>query len=152
MAGLISTWAKSPNLKDKDVLIVSECLERIYPAAYEKISAGKEVLTACPEANEVVYGKLASILKSVKPRSITVLTVECSPHCYLLHAAVNEAFYITGSKIPHKHFICFEGELKEISPDAVRLARYLHLVDELLKKDKSVLEKLKKYSLECAAE
>ncbi|MEM3326618.1 MAG: 4Fe-4S ferredoxin, partial [Thermoproteus sp.] len=98
-----------------------------------------------------LYGKMARMFKSSRPRSLTVVSIEGSPHCLLLHASANEAEYILGGKIPKRHFVVVDGrELREISPDAVRVARYLHIVDELIKKRPEVLEELKKHSLEYA--
>lgn len=149
MAKLIETFAKADYLKGKEVLIASECLERMHPEVFKKFAKGREVLTSCPEAEIPSYGKIASMLKSVPPKKIIVLTAECSPHCFTLHASVNEAFYITGSKIPKEHYVCINGEIKKISANAIRISRYLHLVEELINKNPEVLDKLKKYSLEC---
>jgi len=99
-----------------------------------------------------LYGKIASMIRSVKPRSVTVVSIDGSPHCFQLHAAVNEAEYILGERINKKHYVLVDGkELYEISPDAVRVARYLHLVDKLIREKPEVLQELKKYSLEYKA-
>ncbi len=106
----------------------------------------------CPEQeNPAVYGKIASVIRSSKPRSITVVTVDGSPHCFTLHAAVNEAFYILGEKIveERKHYVVVDGkELVEIHPDAIRLARYLSIMTRIVKEHPEYLEELKKHSLE----
>lgn len=151
---LLETWAKAPFLKDADVLIVSECLKHIYPEVTTEFSKGRAVLTVCPEAeqNATIYGKLASMIRSSPPKTITVLTVECSPHCYLLHAAVNEAIYIADSGIPVSHFVCLNGEVMEVSNDAIRLARYLHLVQKALDDAPQLWERLAELSLEQQAE
>jgi hypothetical protein len=151
---LLQTWAKAPFLKDADVLIVSECLKPIYPEVAEKFSEGRAVLTVCPEAeqNAIIYGKLASMIRSSPPKTITVLTVECSPHCYLLHAAVNEAIYIADSNIPVSHFVCLNGETIQVSNEAIRMARYLHLVEKALCDNPQLREKLAGLSLEQQAE
>jgi hypothetical protein len=39
-------------------------------------------------------------------------------------------------------------DLVKISPDTVRIARYLHIVNDLLKKNSEVLSDLMKHSLE----
>ncbi len=137
-------------LKGADILIASACLPYVSPKLFEELSKDKVVLLACPEReNPTHYGKIASIIRSSKPRRITVVTVDGSPHCFTLHASVNEAEYILGEKVEKKHYVVVNAkELKEISPDAVRVARYLHLVDELLKEKPEVLEKLRKLSLE----
>jgi len=145
-----SIWVKTPILKGSDILIVSACLPYVNPKLFEELSKDKVVLFACPEReNPTHYGKIASIIRSSKPRSITVVTVDGSPHCFTLHASVNEAEYILGEKVEKKHYVVVNAkELKEISPNAVRVARYLHLVDELLREKPEVLEKLRKLSLE----
>ena len=145
-----STWVKTPKLRGSDILIASACLKIVNSEILEKLGKGKIVLFACPERESpALYGKIASIIRSSKPRSVTVVTVDGSPHCFQLHAAVNEAEYILGERIERKHYVVVDGkELKEISPDAVRVARYLHIVDELIKRNPWVFEELKKHSLE----
>jgi len=151
---LLETWAKAPFLKDANLLIMGECLKHIYPEVAREFSSGRAVLTVCPEAeqNAIIYGKLASMIRSSPPKTITVLTVECSPHCYLLHAAVNEAIYIADSGIPVSHFVCLNGEAIEVSNEAVRLARYLHLVQRALDDAPQLRERLAELSLEQQAE
>jgi hypothetical protein len=145
-----STWVKTPLLKGRDLVIASACLRFINNDVLEKLGRDKVVLFACPEREHpALYGKIASIIRSSKPRTITVVTVDGSPHCFQLHAAVNEAEYILGEKIDKKHYVVVDGkELHEISPDAVRVARYLHLVERLVKENPKILEELKKHSLE----
>ncbi|MDK6028180.1 4Fe-4S ferredoxin [Ignisphaera sp. 4213-co] len=129
---------------------MSACLKIINNSFVEELAKGKVVLYACPEREHpALYGKIASIIRSSKPRSVTVVTVDGSPHCFQLHAAVNEAEYILGEKINKKHYVVVDGEkVVEISPDAVRVARYLHLVNKLIKSNNDVLEELKQHSLE----
>lgn len=143
-------WVKTPILKGTDLLLSSACLPHVNPELFDKISKDKVVLLACPEReNPALYGKIASIIRSSKPRSITVVTIDGSPHCLMLHASVNEAEYVLGERINKRHFVVINAkELREISPNAIRVARYLHLVDELLKERPEVLERLRKLSLE----
>jgi hypothetical protein len=105
---------------------------------------------ACPEKeSSAYYGKIASIIRSCRPRSLTIVTVDGSPHCIALQASVNEAEYILGEKIEKKHYIVINGQhLVEISSNSVRVARYLHLVDELIKRSPDILKKLEELSLE----
>lgn len=147
---LWSTWVKAPPLKEADVVVAAACLKFVNPKLYEEVVRGKVALLACPEREHpALYGKIASMFKSSRPRSLTVVSIEGSPHCFLLHASANEAEYVLGLKIPKRHFVVVDGrELREISPDAVRVARYLHIVDELIKKRPEALEDLKKHSLE----
>ncbi|MEM3980735.1 MAG: 4Fe-4S ferredoxin [Ignisphaera sp.] len=145
-----STWVKTPALKDNDLLIASACLPIVNPTLFQEISRGKFVLLACPEKEPAAYyGKIASIIQSTKPRSITIVTIDGSPHCFALQASINEAEYILGTKINRKHYVIIDGsEIKEISPNAIRIARYLHIVDEMLKKSPDELKKLEYLSLE----
>ncbi|MEM1559996.1 MAG: 4Fe-4S ferredoxin [Ignisphaera sp.] len=145
-----STWVKTPALKGKDLLIASACLPIVNPTLFQEISRDKFILLACPEKEPTAYyGKIASIIRSTEPRSITVVTIDGSPHCFALQASVNEAEYILSTKINKKHFVVVNGiEIREISPNTIRVARYLHLVDNMLKKVPNELKKLEYLSLE----
>jgi len=145
-----SIWAKAPILKNKDIVIASACLRFINNEVLERVGKDKVVLFACPEQEHpALYGKIASMIKSSEPRSVTVITIDGSPHCLQLHAAVNEAEYILGRKLDKRHYVVVDGkELYEISSNAVRVARYLHLVEKLIRKDPDILTELEKHSLE----
>lgn len=147
---LWSIWVKTPVLKDSDILVASACLPLVNPKLFKELSRNRVILLACPERESPAhYGKLASIIRSSRPRSITVVTIDGSPHCLTLHASANEAEYILGEKIPKKHYVVVNSsELKEISPDSIRVARYLSLVDELIKEKPEILEKLMEFSME----
>lgn len=143
---LLETWAKAPFLNKADVLIIGECIRNIYPKIYQKFATDKIILTACPETEQPIFGKLASMLTSTKPKSITILTIDCSPHCYTLHAAINEAYYITKSDVPRSHYAILNGKINKISPEAIRLGRYLTLCQKAI--SAKIIKELKKYSLE----
>ncbi|RLE53545.1 MAG: 4Fe-4S ferredoxin [Candidatus Methanomethylicota archaeon] len=147
---LLRVWVKAPILKKADLLIIGECAQIVNPKVVEELGKGKVVLTYCPEGEgQLAYGKIASIIRASKPSSITVLTVDGSPHCLLVHAAVNEAIFEVGEKIKQKHYVLVNGEkLAEISPDAIRVARYLSLVQKLIDKNPEILKELEKLSLE----
>ena len=145
-----SIWVKAPILHDKDLLIASACLPYVNPELFRKLAEGKTVLLACPERESPAhYGKIANIIRSSRPRSITIVTIDGSPHCFMLHASVNSAEYILGEKVRKKHYVVVNGEeLVEINPDAVRVARYLHIVSKLVKEHPEVLQMLENVSLE----
>lgn len=147
---LWSVWVKTLKLNNSDILIASACLPHVNGELFEKLSNGKQVLFACPERESAAYyGKIASIIKSSRPKTITVATIDGSPHCFQLHAAVNEAVYIAGEDIVKKHYVIVDGEkLVEISPNSIRVARYLHLVEKLISMYPEILDELKKHSLE----
>ena len=149
---LLNTWVKSPVLKGADLLIASACLPSINEELFQEISEGKVVLLACPEEESPIhYGKIATIIRSSQPRTVTVVTIEGSPHCFTLHASVNLAEYLLGTKLSKKHYVVVDGEeLVEISDNAVRLARYLSIVNKVLKQHPELLDELGKHSLEYA--
>jgi len=152
---LLETWVKHPALCGTEILIISECLGTVWPMLAQEFSRGRTTLTICPEAeiSAHVTGKLASIIRSSSPRAITVLTVAGSPHCSLLHALVNEAIYLAKAySLPIQHFAVVEGKLHPISSAAIRVARYLNLVEKLVQARPEVLDELEKLSLEQRAE
>ncbi len=147
-----STWVKTPYIREehKEWLIASACLPIVAPHIFEGLSKDRAILLACPEREPPThYGKIASMIRSCQPEKIVVATIEGSPHCFTLHASVNEAEYILGERVNRDHYVILDGkELKRIDTRAVRVARYLHLVDRLLKENPTVLEELASYSLE----
>jgi len=147
---LWSTWVKAPVLENSDILIVSACLPVVNPKLFTQLSQGRTVLLACPERESPThYGKIASIIRSSKPRRITIVTIDGSPHCFTLHASANEAEYILGEKVNKEHFVVVNGkELVRVSPNAVRAARYLSLISEIIERDPGVLKKLETLSKE----
>ncbi|WP_069807794.1 4Fe-4S ferredoxin [Vulcanisaeta thermophila] len=149
-AWLWSTWVKAQPINNADVVIVAACLRFVNPRIYEEVTKGKVVLLACPEREHAaLYGKIASMFRSSRPRSLTIVSIDGSPHCALLHASANEAEYILNEDIPKRHFVVVDGkELREISPDAVRVARYLSIVDNLIKENPHALNELARHSLE----
>ena len=145
-----STWAKAPFIEGQEVLVVSACLPRVNARLFEELSQGRVVLFACPERESgAYYGKIASMIRSTRPRKIVVVTIDGSPHCFALQAAVNEAEYILGEKIEREHYVVIDGvELKRISANTIRVARYLSIVDEIVKIHPEILRELEKHSKE----
>lgn len=149
---LLSTWVKDRELSGSELLIASACLPFVNPGVFEELSRGKVVLLACPEREgSMHYGKIASMIRSSRPRRITVATIDGSPHCFTLHASVNEAEYILGESVDREHYVVVGGEkLVRVRPDAVRVARYLSLVEKLLSENPRVLRELESLSREYA--
>ncbi|MEM1546265.1 MAG: 4Fe-4S ferredoxin [Candidatus Methanomethylicia archaeon] len=147
---LLKIWVKTSQLHNADIVIFGECVRFINSEIFEKLSRNHVVLTYCPEAEgSLSYGKIASIIRSSKPKSIRIVTIDGSPHCFTLHTALNEALYILNEDIDREHYVLVDGkDLVKISPDTVRIARYLHIVDDLLKKNPEALSDLIGHSLE----
>jgi len=111
---------------------------------------GRVVLTSCPEAENVglIFGKTATILACSHPEDVTVLTIDGSPHCFALHAALNQALFVTGEKTPTRHLVIADGRAQEISAESIRVSRYLHLVQQCIRRHPKILQELSSHSLE----
>jgi len=145
---LVKIWPKAPFLRDRALLIAGVCVKHLNPVLWERLREGKVVLLSCPENDSLVYGKIASVIRSASPKSVTVVTVDGSPHCFLLQAAVNEAEYIVGEKLEKEHYVLVNGEeLVRVDPDSVRVARYLSIVKKIVNEE--ALRELEERSLEC---
>jgi len=147
---LWSVWVKAPILKVKKLYITSACLPYVNRELFNKIAGDGTVLLACPEREPPThYGKIASIIRSCEPDEVIVITIDGSPHCLTLQASVNEAEYILGRRVNKRHYVVVDSkELIEVSPNAIRVARYLHIVNNLIRGNNYVEEELRRHSLE----
>ena len=147
---LLETWVKAPFLKGSSLLVVGECVQTTFPDAYKRFEEGRAVLTSCPETENhgSIISKLATILVCAKPKDVTVLTVDGSPHCFALHAALSQALFLTNAKTPSHYYVIVNGKALEVSPESVRVGRYLHLVQRCVESCPEVLEELSRHSLE----
>jgi len=80
--------------------------------------------------------KLATILKTAKPKDVRVLTIDGSPHCLQLHFVVEQAKNIARSDAKVAHYTIVHGKPFQISPEAVRTARHLPQIEKLLNQRK----------------
>ncbi|RLF05279.1 MAG: 4Fe-4S ferredoxin [Thermoprotei archaeon] len=133
---LMAVSVTSPHLKGKDILIYSSCLPVEHPKIFEEAAKGKTPLSICmsEEHLDKVGFKIATIISYANPSSITILTMDGSPHCTQLHTIAEQAKRITQSNIKITHLIVEKGALKEASSQAVYLSRHLSKIEELLKK------------------
>ncbi len=124
---------QDPSLKEKDLLIYGSCIENVHPQILDRLSEGKTALHICLEAEHVslAEAKLLHIITYSKPKSVTVLTMDGSPHCVQLHFAVEQLRKAV--EIPIRHLVIEKGEVFEVSPEAVRAARHLSEVEKLLR-------------------
>lgn len=66
---------------------------------------------------------------------------------------MNEAIYLVGAyDLPARHLVAVEGKIHEVSTEAIRVSRYLHLGEEVVWVHPEVVEKLRGLSLEHRAE
>ena len=133
---LLSLNAASRLLREKrKLLIYGKCVEVERPGLIEKLSEGRVAVWACPERDHinVIALKVASILARVDLEEMAVVTVDGSPHCVQLHHAVEEAIKVAKSELSARHLVCHGDEIIEVSPRAVKAARYLSKVERLLR-------------------
>jgi hypothetical protein len=118
------------------LLVYGSCIFNEYPDILSRFSEGHVALGVCLEAEHlnVVALKLASIFARVDLEEVVVLTVDGSPHCIQLHHAVEEARKVTGRQVNVRHFVIKGGEALEVSPEAVKVARFLSKIQRLLSK------------------
>ena len=147
---LLGIWVKAPILKNSTLVIVSKCLKWVNPEIYDEFSKMGVVLENCPEQEGALsYGKIASIIRTNKPKKVVIVTIDGSPHCLTLQAALNEAAYILGERVEREHYVVVDAEkVVKISPEAIRVARYLSLVQKLIDEKPEILEDLKRLSRE----
>jgi hypothetical protein len=147
---LLETYVKSSFLRQASILIVGECIQHTFPYIYKRFAKGRVVLTSCPETENagLIMGKTATILACSNPKEVVVLTVDGSPYCFHLHAAVNQAIFITKTKALSRHIVVVEGDIREVSAESVRVGRYLHLVQRCIHEYPKILRELNRYSLE----
>jgi hypothetical protein len=136
---LLSTSVTSDELRKKRLLIYGSCLKKEAPKLLAKLSKGKTLLHVCLEEvhMNVVGFKLATILKVSEPKSVTVLTFDGSPHCLQLHFAVEQAKDVVEFPVEVTHYVIEKGQLRRISPPAVKVARHLSRIQSLMDKGRA---------------
>ncbi len=125
--------------KEKGKLLIhGECIKDMWPQFFEKFSEDHFPAAVCLEAEHMnmVAFKLATIIKNIKPKEVTVLTVDGSPHCVQLHMMVEEVRKIVENLSPHtnyKYYVVNKGELIEIPRECIKTSRYLSKIKKLIK-------------------
>lgn len=127
---LLETNVGSKMVQGKDLLLYSVCIKNEHPEIFKEFSKGRTSLWVELEHINMLVYKIATMLKlSEPPKTISVLTVDGSPHCIQLHYAVDDAKKISGSKIEVRHFVLAKGAVKEVSAQTVKKSRYLGKIE-----------------------
>ena len=101
----------APYLKNADLLLAADCVPVAVPDFHARYLKNKPVIIACPklEDNEPQIEKLADILRTAQPASLTVLRMEV-PCCGGLVRVAEEAIRRAGLNTPmHVEIISVEG-------------------------------------------
>ncbi|ADG90596.1 hypothetical protein [Thermosphaera aggregans] len=132
---LLDSNAKNKCLREKrKMLIFSRCIEKEHPEALNRFIGEYCLFSACPEAEHVnMLGfKLAGILARGSYDEVAVLTIDGSMHCAQLQWMVEEVFKICKPTCRRKHMVLVEGEVREVSPEAVKKSRYMFKIEKLI--------------------
>ena len=132
---LMSVSVTSLLLRGKDLLIYSKCLPTEHPEVFEEAVKEKAALAVCmsEEHLDKVGFKVATIIAYAKPSSITILTMDGSPHCTQLHVVAEQAKRIAQADVRIRHLVVERGTLMEVSSQAVYLSRHLSKIEGLLR-------------------
>lgn len=149
-SGLLQTWVKNKDMHNADFVIVGSCLQdKVINPIIATIDK-PIVLTVCLEEHHqnVITSKLATMMKTNKPKSILVFTQDGSPHCVSLHTLAERAAWIANYSIPIQHIVIVNEKTQRISKESVAFSRYLHIIEEYLAIDPQASNKLKNQSIE----
>jgi len=127
----MSTNAKGSLIRDRELLLVGTCVAKEHPELLKNFE-GYTVLEFCPEQEHInmAFYKLTAMMSVA--RSLTVLTVDGSPHCVQLHYIADEVQRYSRTNFPVRHFVLHNGKLVEISQDAVKTSRYLRKIQNII--------------------
>jgi ferredoxin len=89
---------QAPFLQGADLLLLADCTATCYPDLHQKLLPGKAVAMACPKLDdaEAHITKLAAVLETAKPKSLTVAIMEvpcCRGLVHIAQQAVKQASY-----------------------------------------------------------
>ncbi len=125
----------------RTLVILGRCIETEKPWALEGLrrllGGDYAVLTACPEAEHInmIGFKLAGILARLPGiEEVVVLTTDGSMHCIQLHYVVEELEKIMPGRFRRRHLVATREGLVEVSPEAVKVSRFLSRVEKMLGK------------------
>lgn len=131
---LLSTSVTSRRLRDVDLLVYSKCIEVESPEFLREISQNRLSLSVCMERvhMNIVGFKLLNMTRSSGVKSLTILTLDGSPHCIQLHYIGEHIKRALRDELPIKHFVIEKGKIFEIPLKVVRLSRHLSECNGLL--------------------
>ena len=136
MKEFMSTNVCSREIREKrKVLIYGSCIKEEYPEILEKFREKYVLLSVCLEKEHMnmVGFKLLGMMKRSRPEEIVVLTVDGSPHCVQLHFTIEECSKILEEfKERIVHLVIENGKIRKISPETVKICRYLTKVERIL--------------------
>ena len=126
---LMSTNAKGKNIRGKKLLLYGSCLDE--NPQYLKGFKDYTKLSFCPEKEHInmAFYKLMAMMSVAE--ELVVITTDGSPHCVQLHYIADEVLRYSSKKFPLKHYVVNGGKIVEVSPEDVKISRYLSKIKKL---------------------
>jgi hypothetical protein len=135
---LMSTNVGDSRIREKGrVLLVGSCIPRKHPEIVQEFidrNNGFFALRVCLEEihmNQAGF-KIGSIISYSNVKTVTVLTVDGSPHCVQLHFVIEDIKRHFQPDVNVEHFVVEKGVLHEISSEAVKRARHLSQIQMMI--------------------
>ena len=128
---LLSIDMGSKEFSNKGILLYGKCVAMQFEKILKMLSKDNILLAACLQEHHMdnLGFKLSTLLRYQPINAITVLTIDGSPHCVQMHFLAEQAKTLTGKDLSVRHFVIEEGELCEITSDAVKKARHLSHIE-----------------------
>ena len=120
--------------KSKKLLVVGSCVQQEHPKILEEYAQDRVCLHVCLETHHMNMAetKLACMVKIHQPTELLILTVDGSPHCFQLHVIAEDLRRYFNLDTVVKHLVIERGKVHSIDGVAVKTARHLHKVQQLL--------------------
>jgi len=121
------------------LLLVGSCMMSRYPEIVEEYVDRKEgyaILQVCLEETHVNQAgfKIGSIVRYSNLEEVVALTVDGSPHCVQIHFVIEDIKRHFTPDVETDHYVVERGQVHQISSKAVKRARHLSKIQEMLDK------------------
>jgi len=118
----------------KRFLLVGSCVLEEHTEVAKEYAKDRVCLHICLEAfhMNMAETKLACVVQLHQPAELLVLTVDGSPHCLQLHVIAEDLRRYFNLSLEVKHVVIEHGHPYAISEAAVKTARHLHSIQQLL--------------------
>ncbi|MFH1058618.1 MAG: 4Fe-4S binding protein [Pseudomonadota bacterium] len=92
---------QAPFLQGADLLLLADCAAAALPDLHPRLLPGRAIALACPKLDDATahVAKLAQVLATARPRSLTVVHMEV-PCCKGLEYIVEKATELAGVQVP----------------------------------------------------
>ena len=110
------------------MLLVGTCFPEREPEAFRRLAAEADcVYAVCLEETHLnmLITKIAAVLGTNRVKSLTLATVDRSPHCTQLHYLCHELERVMPVHPPIRSLVTAEGRLVAVPPEAIERSKTL---------------------------